>query len=290
MDGTGSTLLSLGLSFYAFTMDVAVALTLALILSGYDIKGNRFKILAFAAFFGALGAAILYFPPSLRTIANVLLSFTAIKVYLNLPFNRTFLVLFLFLSFSIVGPGTSTLAWHYWFKVSTAQFLASPLLRFLYPLSYNVPLAGLAWLAYRYKWRAITGISQIKIPAAALPPAAQFVLLLIMINDFFFGSELTLESRIVKALIFSMLAAATLLSSFLIWRFLRVAEKEAAAVAQETLAGEMRSRIDAVRAQRHDFINQFQIMVALLKEGRKQELSSFVEAVQQSADDRPPAY
>jgi hypothetical protein len=288
MYGTGPSFLNLCFSFGSFTVDVAVALTFALILSGYQVKENRFKVLTLAVFFGALGTALLYFPSWLRTLTNVLLTFTAIKFYLKLPFNRSFLVLFLFLSFSIVGQGTAALAWHYWFGISTAQFLASPLLRLLFPLSYNVPLAALAWLAYRQNWRTFAGISRIKIPAAALPPAVQFVLLIIMINDFFFGAELTLESRVVKTLIFSLLTASTLLSSFFIWRFLREAEKEAAAAAQETLAGEMRRRVDTVRAQRHDFVNQVQIMVALLREGRKGELNSFVEAVRQSTGDRPP--
>jgi hypothetical protein len=289
MHGPGLTFIDFCISFGSFSVDVGVALTLALILSGYQVKENKSKILTFAVFFGALGALLLLSPPFVRTVTNVLLSFAAIKVYLNFPFNRAFLVLFLFLSFNIVGQGTATLVWHYWLGISTADYFASPPLRLLYLLSCNVPLAVFACFAYRFKWRATAGIGSIKVPAAALPPAAQFILLLILINDFFFGSGPALENRAIKAFIFSLLAAATLLSSFCIWRFLREAEKEAAAVAQEKLAGEMRRWIDAVRAQRHDFINQVQIMVALLKDGRKDELTSFVETVRQSSGDRPPA-
>ncbi|WP_242656185.1 Spo0B domain-containing protein [Desulfofundulus thermosubterraneus] len=43
----------------------------------------------------------------------------------------------------------------------------------------------------------------------------------------------------------------------------------------------MRWEIDALRSQRHDFINHVQIITALLSEGRREELARYVKALKE---------
>ncbi|MEW6448007.1 MAG: Spo0B domain-containing protein [Bacillota bacterium] len=57
------------------------------------------------------------------------------------------------------------------------------------------------------------------------------------------------------------------------------AEQEVAVAAREQMAAEMRVQTDAVRAQRHDFVNHVQVMVALLNDGRKEELARYTAGI-----------
>lgn len=266
-------------------MDVGVAVCFALILVGYKIKENRFKILTFTLLMAIAGIALHHFPHSLRNLILLTLSFMTVKFYFQLPTGKAVSVFFLFVLFNF-GQAIAALVWCYCFNISTAKFMASPIIRILYPLSYNLPLAAFAYTSHRRRWRVLTGISraQISLLKAALPPAVQLVLLGITINELFLGPESDPQNSASVAAVLSLLAAATILSSFFIWRTLRTAEKEAATAAQETLAEEMRKQIDAVRAQRHDFINHVQIMLALLKEGRINALTSFVDSLEQEVN------
>ncbi|MCL6557772.1 MAG: Spo0B domain-containing protein [Firmicutes bacterium] len=284
MAGAAFTPLNLILSFYSFLMDVGVAVCFALILAGYKIKENRFKILTFTFLMAIAGIALHYFPHSLRNLILLALSFVTVKFYFQLPTGKAVLVFFIFILLNF-SQALAALVWRYCFGISTAKFMASPIIRILYPLSYNLPLAAFAYASHRRRWRVLTGISraQISLLKAALPPAAQLVLLGITINELFLGPESNPQNS-TRAVVLSLLTAAIILSSFFIWRTLCTAEKEAAAAAQETLAEEMRKQIDAVRAQRHDFINHIQIMLALLKEGRINALTSFVDSLEQEVN------
>lgn len=112
----------------------------------------------------------------------------------------------------------------------------------------------------------------------------QMFLIYITFNEFFFASCFDPAPRKLMAIIFALLIISLFLSLFLTWRILHFAERKAATTAQEKLAEEIRQEIDALRGQRHDFITHVQIMMALLSEGRKEELAMYVEALNNFAE------
>ncbi|MEW6182906.1 MAG: Spo0B domain-containing protein [Bacillota bacterium] len=111
----------------------------------------------------------------------------------------------------------------------------------------------------------------------------QVILLGAVINEFFFSSSFDEANRATETVTFIVLIAALLFPPFIIWRILQLSEREAAVIAQEAPAAEMRKQIDTVRKQRHDFINHIQIMQALLAENRLTELSPLVDAIDKEA-------
>ncbi|MEW6183654.1 MAG: Spo0B domain-containing protein, partial [Bacillota bacterium] len=201
-----------------------------------------------------------------------------IKLLLRLP--KIILVIFLYEFITLISQLGVVFTWNYVLGVSTTDLVTSPLIRILYPTSVFVPVTILACISHRKHWRVSMDTSRFKVPTAAiLPIVIQVILLGAVINEFFFGSRFDEATRTTEAVIFAMLIAALVSSSFIFWRILQFSEREAAVTAQEALAAEMRKQIDTVRKQRHDFINHVQIMQALLSENRFTELSSFVDAI-----------
>ncbi|MEW6172454.1 MAG: hypothetical protein AB1510_05215 [Bacillota bacterium] len=273
-----SAMLDYGLVYYTAVMGCLACLPFALVLTGYNVYENRFRILTFALICGVYETVLFYGPQSLRLALIIPLDIVMIKLLFRLP--RIFLVIFLYEFITLISQVAGSFVWHYVLGTSTTEFLASPLMRLLFPPSFCIPVTILAYISYRKRWRISLDTSRFKIPAAAiLPIVIQVILLGAVINEFFFGSLFDEAARTTEAVIFAMLIAALVSSSFIFWRILRLSEREAAVTAQEILAAEMRKQIDTVRKQRHDFINHVQIMQALLSENRFAELSSLVDAI-----------
>lgn len=283
--GTGSaaTLLHYGLFLYNFIMENIVFLALALTLNGYDIRPNRRRILLLGTIFGTAGLVFYHLPQTLRIIVVWAFIFILIKLSLGVTIQRSALITLSVLSIALIAEGTATFALFYVIGITPADYLASPTIRIVYPLAYVTPLALLTYVSYRRRWRIFKETGHLNIPVGTLlPPLMQMFLIYITINEFFFASRSDPASRKLPAVIFALLTISLFLSLFLTWRILRFAEREAATAAQEKLAEEMRREIDALRGQRHDFINHVQIMMALLGEGRKEELVKYVKALREN--------
>ncbi len=272
-----------GLFFYHFTIDNTVGQALVLTLCGYDIRKNWRRVLLAGVILGAVNIPLFSLPQALRTVIWMMVTYAVVKSVFRLSTTRTFLVLFTCLA-------TVPIAWsacfilRYGFDVSLAQFLVSLPLRLLFPLSYDVPIALLAYVCYHKRWRLFGEEADcLSIPLKiALPPAVQVVLLGITLNEFLFSpTPHDLPPWTVEFLTLFLMSVPWLLSIFFLWRMLSVANREASTAAQEKLTAAMLREADAVRSQRHDFNNHLQIIVGLAREGRRKELALYLEAFKQ---------
>ncbi|MEW6448011.1 MAG: hypothetical protein AB1426_07985 [Bacillota bacterium] len=271
------------LFFYHFTMDTVCGLALALTLNGYDIKRNWRRILLVSIVLGAIDVPTFGLSHPLRTVSWLAATYIAIKTGFRFSTGRTVrTVRVLFTCMLVVTvPWVACFILHYGFNVTFDDYLASLPLRLLFPLSYNLPTAALAYISYRRQWRIFRESDEVKIHLRiALGPAVQVVLLGIILNEFLFCSEqFGSGGWVTEVILLPFLSIPWFLSLFFLWRIFRIAEQEAAVAAREKLAAEMRRQTDAVCAQRHDFVNHVQVMVALLQEGRKEELARYIMAV-----------
>lgn len=276
--GFAGTLLHYGLLLYEFTLEMAVTLALALTLNGYDIKKNRRRIMVLAVVLGAVGAAFFHLPQWLRPILAIITSFTAIRLCFGFTTGRAVLVFFTFFlsAISVESPVNIIILGFLGFSLS--EYLASPLIRLLHSLPF-IPLAVFTYVAYRRGWRIFKKPIRLKSSAAVfLLPGIQILLILITLNELFEPhSDRTFQTM--GVLIQSALFVSAAFSLFFVWRIFCIAEREAAVAAREQTAAEMRARTDAVRAQRHDFVNHVQVLLALLKEGRKEELARYAAGI-----------
>ncbi|MEW6192687.1 MAG: hypothetical protein AB1507_04955 [Bacillota bacterium] len=271
------------LFFYHFTMDTVCGLALTLTLNGYDIKKNRWRILIVSVALGAVDVATFGLSHPLRVMSWLAATFIAIKTGFRFSTGRTVQVLFTCM-LVVTVPWVACFILHYGFNVTFDDYLASLPLRLLFPLSYNIPVAMLAYLSYRRQWRIFRESDDVKIPwKIALGPAVQVVLMGIILNEFLFCSEqFGPGGWVTEVILLPFLSIPWFLSLFFLWQIFRVAEQEAEITAQEKSAAEMRRQTDAIRAQRHDFINHVQVMIALLKDGRKKELEQYAAGIKKN--------
>lgn len=273
-----------GLFFYHFTLDQVVGLALVLTLNGYDVKKNWRRLLLAGVILGAANVPIFGLPQALRTVSWMTVTFAVLKTGFGFSASRTFLVLFTCL-ITMPVVWTSCFILRYGFNLTIQDYFASLPLRLLFPLSYNTLLAILAFVSYRRRWRIFGEADEVKIPLeAALPPAVQVVLLGIILNEFLFSQTFSqtpcgLPPGKTEFVTLFLMSVPWFLSMFFLWRILQVAEQEAAVAAQEKLALELRRQTDTLRAQRHDFVNHVQVMLALLRDDRKEELVRYVTGI-----------
>lgn len=267
----------LALHLYHGLIVVGTALGLSLTLNGYDIKKNWPKFFI-ASFILAIAFELFYyFPQLMRIVLLVSIFLSFLRFYFGFSMAKTFFIAFTLYFIFLIGEVTFSLVLVFLFGIPMKEYYASPLLRLVFP-AYNIPFIMLAYVGYRRGWTIFRLSDQLRMPfQMTLPFLIQVTLLTFALSELIVFTEphsSTLAETVKVALLVS-----TLLSFFHIWQTLRFAEREAATAAQEKLAEEMRREIDALRGQRHDFINHVQMIMALLSEGRKEELSRYVEAL-----------
>jgi hypothetical protein len=269
----GATALHFGLFIYGFTMDVGVPLALALTFNGYDIKQNRRRIFIIAIVLGTVAVACYYLPQLLRISLLLLVAFITIKLFFSFTTDKAIVVFFTFYFIEFVNTIPSDFILAYCFGISNTSYFASPLLRLVYPLTRNIPLAILTYISYRKRWHILKNIRRVKI-AWILPPTIQSTLLCIASNELFFASRL-------QSTIHSILVISALISMFFLWCILQFAKREAAITAQEEWAQHMLYQTDAIREQRHDFNNHLQIIMGLVRDRQKQEVCRYLKTLKQ---------
>jgi len=123
-----------------------------------------------------------------------------------------------------------------------------------------------------------------KIPLKiALGPAVQDVLSGIILNEFLFGPEgFGPGNWVTKVIFLPFLSVSWFLSLFFIWKIFLVAEQEAKITAREKLVADLQRQTEAIRTQRHDFINHFQVMVALLQDSQKEAFARYVAGIKEN--------
>ncbi|AEG16308.1 hypothetical protein Desku_2796 [Desulfofundulus kuznetsovii DSM 6115] len=266
---------------YHETTSAAAALALALILNGYNLKDHWRKFLLITLVAGPASTLFFYFPQSLRIISLVIMYYLVLRFYFRLSPGRTVIAFFSLYFIFITGKLMFSVILTLGFGVTMDLYYEHPLINWLFPLSYNVPIIFLAYLACKRRWHLFSKSEEIKIPPGyALPFVIQTTLLTIIMVELLFS--FTGQSPMLEETIISLfLLVSTLMSFVFIWQTLKTAAHEAALTAQEKLAEEMRREIGVLRGQRHDFINHVQIITALLSEGRKEELARYVKALKE---------
>lgn len=271
------------LFFYHFTMDTVCGLALILTLNGYDIKKNWRRMLIVSFALGAVDVPTFGLSHPLRVVSWLAVTFIAIKTGFRFSTGRTVQVLFTCM-LVVVVPWIACFILHYGFNVTFDDYLNSLPLRLLFPLSYNLPIAALACISYRRQWRIFREPDELRIPLRiALGPAVQAVLLGIILNEFLFCSEqFGPGGWATEVILLPFLSIPWFMSLFFLWQIFRAAEQEAVITAREKSVAEMRRQTDAIRAHRHDFINHVQVMIALLKDGRKKELAEYAAGIKEN--------
>ncbi|MEW6173528.1 MAG: Spo0B domain-containing protein [Bacillota bacterium] len=275
-------LLDNGLFFYHFAMDTVAGLALALTLNGYDIRKNWRRILVVAMFLGAVDVPLFKQSQLLRNISWIAVSIIAIKIGFRFAAGKSITVFFTSYLTVIIAWIACFVVLH-GFRLTPEDYFASLPLRLLFPLSYNIPIAILAYVSYRKQWRIFGRTGEVNIPfKITLGPALQVVLLGVILNEYLFSSGQFGPSQLIaEAIVLPILSIPWLLSMFFLWRILRLAELEAQTASQEQSAREMLRQSEAVRAQRHDFNNHLQIIMGLVGDGRKEELARYLKALKQ---------
>lgn len=263
------------------TISAGAAVTLALVLNGYDIKRNWRKLLLFILITG-IGSAkfYLYFPQTPRIIALILMYHLGIKYYFRFsPGKRTVTFFTLFFIF-ILGKLTFSYLLTLGLGITMYQYYQNPWAILFFPFSYNVPITFLAYLGHKHKWHIFEESETINIPLHyVLPLALQVTLLTIIMTEQLFsynGQPLGW----IQIINFFILIFSLLLTYIFTWRIIKIASWEAEVSALEKLTEELRSKIDVIRTQRHDFINHLQIIAALLKQRHNQELSTYLQEIE----------
>lgn len=280
MADLSSVLLNNGLLFYHFAMDTVAGLALALTLNGYDVKKNWRRILIVAMILGAVNVPLFKQSQLLRNISWIAVSIIAIKIGFRFAAGKSITVFFTSYLTVIIAWIACFIVLH-GFRLTPEDYFASLPLRLLFPLSYNIPIAILAYVSYRKRWRIFGRTKEVKIPfKIALGPALQVILLGVILNEYLFSSALFGPSLwSIDIILLPILSIPWLLSMFFLWRILRLAELEALTAAQEQSVREMRRQAEAVNAQRHDFNNHLQIIMGLVRDGRKEELTGYLKAI-----------
>jgi hypothetical protein len=255
-----------------------VALALALTLNDYDLKQHWRGFLAISLLMGtAEGIICYYFPEEIRFILSSAVYFIGFKLLFRFHTRKAILLLlvtgfilhigYLFANFlEIIGLGYSI-------PENTISLTG---LIFLLP--YNISLAVVTGIGYQKHWRLFNDRIENKLPYMSILPlyVEVFFSLTILCELLQYGLTKRVEGEVIAL----ALVAAMLMSFFFIWQILHAAEREAMTAAQEKLAAEMIGQADETRAQRHDFINHVQVMIAFLQNGQQEELTQYVKAIE----------
>jgi len=289
-NGLAPTLLNYGLFLYNFILAAVVFMALALTLNGYDIKQNRRRVLFTGIALGIASLVFLHLPPTFRIILQWAFIFCIIKLIFGFTTKMSVLVTLSILTVAFTAESITAFVLFFIIGVMPADYLALFTIRLVCPLAYFTPLAVLTHISYRRRWQILKETARINIPVGTfLPLLIQILLIFIVVNELFFAMNFEPSTRKITAIIFALLTISLFLSLFLLWRFLHFAQREAVVAAQKKLAEEMNRETDVLRCQNHDFINHIQIIIALLSEGRKEELATYVKAThQQCASCQPP--
>lgn len=267
---------------YVETMNAGAAVALALILNGYDIKGQWRRFLLFILIAGPASAIIYYFPQTFRIVSLVLMYYLGFRFYFRFSSGKTILAFFALCFIFVAGYLTFSYILALGFGITCYQYYENPLIILFFHLSYNIPIAFLAYLAHKRKWRLLEDSETIKISLRyVLPLAIQITLLTIIMTEQLFSYK-GQPMGWVQTVNFVVLIFSLLMTFIITWRIIKVAAHEASTSAQEKLATELRQEIDVIKAQRHDFINHVQIIIALLQQRQKQELSTYLSGIEGS--------
>lgn len=231
---------------------------------------------------GAIDVPFFHFSEPLKIAMWLAATFVAVKIGFKFSTGRTIIVLFTCLA-ACIPKWFAYHILHCGFNIPIEEYFASLNLRLWFHFFYNIPIAVLAYICYCRQWRMFRESAGVKIPIEmVIGPATQVVLLGIVLNEALYSTiKFGLSRWVAGIVILSILGLPWLLSMFFLWRILRMAEQEAAVSAQEQSAREVARQTDAVRVQRHDFNNHIQIIAGLLKDGRKRELTRYLEALKQ---------
>ncbi len=278
-----SCFLRYGTGFYVEFVNATIALSLALTLNDYDIKANWKRLLFASLLVGAESELFFHFPQWLRVGCLVGIYYLAFRVFFRFSIQRTFLGCLVVAFVLIIGHLNLSLIAAYMFNISMPELAASPRILLAFPFVYDIPLAILVYLSYTRQWRLLPNQHTDKAIKLAMPLFVQVIIMAVAICEILF-LPLNETTRISGGTISFTLLFSTLLSFLFIWQVLQTAEREAQELAHERLATEIKSKINVIRIQRHDFINHIQTMIALLQSGQKDLLTRYVDILRKELE------
>ncbi len=266
--------------FFTVLLSTAVLLPFTLMLVGYDIWGNRRITFLLVMLESTLWTFTFYLPQALRAVLNELILFAGFKWGLGLRIARSFAALIVF--HIVVTLPADLIAWIvflYAFHISPAEFYTSHTLQLLYPWTFVPVYVLLIYIGYRRGWCIFREVSHFKLKAGLLAiPFVQLLLLYIVIAEDMGNPHFRMDAASPVAIAYILVALAIAVSLYSLWRTFQYAGREAFIQAQEKAALEMEDRVNAIRAQRHDFINHIQILLALLQENRIPEMRDYLKS------------
>lgn len=267
--------------FFSVLLSTAVLLPFTLILVGYDIWENRRITFLLVILESVLWTFTFYLPQALRAVLNELILFAGFKWGLGFRTARSFAALIVF--HIVVTLPADLIAWIvflYAFHISPAEFYTSHTLQLLYPWTFVPVYILLIYIGYRRNWCIFREVSHFKLKAGFLAiPFVQLLLLYIVIAEDMGNPHFRMDATSPVAIAYILVALAVAVSLYSLWRTFQYAGREAFVQAQEKAALEMEDHVNAIRAQRHDFINHIQILLALLQENRIPEMREYVKAL-----------
>ncbi len=267
--------------FFSVLLSTAVLLPFTLILVGYDIWENRRITFLLVILESVLWTFTFYLPQALRAVLNELILFAGFKWGLGFRTARSFAALIVF--HIVVTLPADLIAWIvflYAFHISPAEFYTSHTLQLLYPWTFVPVYILLIYIGYRRNWCIFREVSHFKLKASFLAiPFVQLLLLYIVIAEDMGNPHFRMDATSPVAIAYILVALAVAVSLYSLWRTFQYAGREAFVQAQEKAALEMEDHVNAIRAQRHDFINHIQILLALLQENRIPEMREYVKAL-----------
>lgn len=267
--------------FLTVLLSTAVLLPFTLMLVGYDIWENRKITFLLVILESVLWTFTFYLPQALRAVLNELILFAGFKWGLGFRTARSFAALIVF--HIVVTLPADLIAWIvflYAFHISPAEFYTSHTLQLLYPWTFVPVYVLLIYIGYRRGWCIFREVSHFKLKAGLLAiPFVQLLLLYIVIAEDMGNPHFRMDAANPVALAYILVALAVAVSLYSLWRTFQYAGREAFVQAQENAALEMEDRVNAIRAQRHDFINHIQILLALLQENRISEMRDYVKSI-----------
>ena len=256
-------------------LNAFLALFIALTFNGYEIKGKWTRLVLAALLVGAASSVFFFFPQWLRIGCLVGAYYSAFRVVFSFSVQRAFLACLVAAFVLIIGNLTCSLFITYVFNISMHELTALPHLQLTFPFLYALPLAIVAGLAHKRRWRLLPNNNTDKAVKLTSPLFVQVIIMAAATCEILF-LPLSETTRASAGTISFILLISTLLSFLFIWHTLQSAEREAQGLAHEKLATEIKSTITEIRTQRHDFTNHIQTMLALLQSGQKDELAKYV--------------
>lgn len=267
--------------FFMVLLLIMLTYPLTLTLMGYNFWQNKKTTISLCLIITILLTFTFYLPQTLRLVVNLLGWFGGFKWYLHFSTSRSFVATFIFLVTGIFV--VDVLVWIIFlhgFHVSPAEAYSSHALQLIYPWVLAPLYVLLIYISYRRGWQIPYEFRHFGLKAGLVAlPSIQSVLLMVIIIEDVGNPSFRMEAGNPEALVYVLVALALAISFYSLWEILRYAGREALVQAQEEAARDMQERVNAVRAQRHDFINHIQILTALLHEKRLQEMRQYVDNV-----------